>query len=189
MTCRVEGSCGSVGVFADSSNTWTFDCTSRSSKPRRTAVHDPPDPVARSPAFSAPAPCRLVLFCRTVASKQSAGERSNQAHIPTCSGPLPQLPAQALDHGVGYLLAAAVCRALVVRERDGIATTIHGALIGAANHLFEGEMHGEDELVAPPRWTKDRFESIHTPWGDAIRARAPGRRYRGPSGSSQTTRR
>ena len=46
------------------------------------------------------------------------------------------LPAQALDHGTGYLLAAAVCRALTLRARSGRASTVRGTLLGAANHLF-----------------------------------------------------
>jgi crotonobetainyl-CoA:carnitine CoA-transferase CaiB-like acyl-CoA transferase len=45
--------------------------------------------------------------------------------------PVP-LPVQALDHGVGYLLAAGVLRALS-RLRAGRLTEVRGALVGAAN--------------------------------------------------------
>jgi hypothetical protein len=43
------------------------------------------------------------------------------------------LPAQALDHGVGHLLAAATCRALTRLVVDGAASDVRGSLVGAAN--------------------------------------------------------
>src|SRR5690606_12695692 len=46
------------------------------------------------------------------------------------------LPAQALDHGTGYLLAAAVCRALATSVESGGATEIRASLVGAANVLW-----------------------------------------------------
>jgi hypothetical protein len=46
--------------------------------------------------------------------------------------PVP-LPAQALDHGLGHLLAAATCRALTTLVVDGAATDVRGSLVGAAN--------------------------------------------------------
>jgi hypothetical protein len=46
--------------------------------------------------------------------------------------PVP-LPAQALDHGIGHLLAAATCRALVRQAVDGVAADVRGSLVGAAN--------------------------------------------------------
>lgn len=45
------------------------------------------------------------------------------------------LPAQALDHGIGHLLAAATCRALTRRVTDGAASDVRGSLVGAANVL------------------------------------------------------
>ncbi len=45
------------------------------------------------------------------------------------------LPAQALDHGVGHLLAAATCRALTRRVQTGAAADVRGSLVGAANVL------------------------------------------------------
>jgi len=46
------------------------------------------------------------------------------------------LPAQALDHGTGYLLAAAICRGLTGQKHHDLGPAdLHGALVGAANLL------------------------------------------------------
>jgi crotonobetainyl-CoA:carnitine CoA-transferase CaiB-like acyl-CoA transferase len=45
------------------------------------------------------------------------------------------LPAQALDHGVGHLLAAATCRALTRLAADGATSDVRGSLVGASNVL------------------------------------------------------
>ncbi|WP_165987066.1 CoA transferase [Streptomyces sp. YIM 98790] len=48
------------------------------------------------------------------------------------------LPAQALDHGTGYLLAAAVLRALSDRQRTGGGRTVRLSLAGTASWLLHG---------------------------------------------------
>ncbi|MFH8341268.1 CoA transferase [Streptomyces sp. AM6-12] len=48
------------------------------------------------------------------------------------------LPAQALDHGTGYLLAAAVLRALTERSYDGVGRTARLALARTAHWLMDG---------------------------------------------------
>ncbi|MCS0603185.1 CoA transferase [Streptomyces sp. LP11] len=48
------------------------------------------------------------------------------------------LPAQALDHGTGYLLAAAVLRALTERSYDGRGRCVRLALARTAHWLTEG---------------------------------------------------
>jgi crotonobetainyl-CoA:carnitine CoA-transferase CaiB-like acyl-CoA transferase len=48
------------------------------------------------------------------------------------------LPAQALDHGTGYLLAAAVLRALSNRQRTGGGQHIRLSLAGTASWLLHG---------------------------------------------------
>ncbi len=45
------------------------------------------------------------------------------------------LPAQALDHGTGYLLAAAVLRALTERQKTGTGTQLRFSLAGTASWL------------------------------------------------------
>jgi hypothetical protein len=46
------------------------------------------------------------------------------------------LPVQALDHATGWLLAAAVARALTRRRTHSVAARIHASLIGTANLLY-----------------------------------------------------
>ncbi|WP_219507333.1 CoA transferase [Nonomuraea ceibae] len=46
------------------------------------------------------------------------------------------LPAQALDHGTGYLLAAAVLRALTDRQRTGLGRSVRLSLAGTASWLM-----------------------------------------------------
>lgn len=48
------------------------------------------------------------------------------------------LPAQALDHGTGYLLAAAVLRALTERQRGGGGRRLRFSLAGTASWLMHG---------------------------------------------------
>ncbi|MET8826198.1 CoA transferase [Streptomyces sp. NPDC004610] len=48
------------------------------------------------------------------------------------------LPAQALDHGTGYLLAAGVLRALTERAKDGDARVVRVALARTAEWLKDG---------------------------------------------------
>lgn len=48
------------------------------------------------------------------------------------------LPAQALDHGTGYLLAAGVLRALTERQSDGRGRRLRFSLAGTAGWLMNG---------------------------------------------------
>lgn len=48
------------------------------------------------------------------------------------------LPAQALDHGTGYLLAAGVLRALTERQSDGQGRALRFSLAGTAEWLLHG---------------------------------------------------
>ena len=83
------------------------------------------------------------------------------------------LPCQALDHGTGFLLAAAVCRALAHRERAGAPSDIRGALVGAANVLFA---HPDPEAidVAPPPLDDSTLEERATDFGPARAVPIPG---------------
>ncbi|APR87892.1 CoA transferase, CAIB/BAIF family protein [Minicystis rosea] len=82
------------------------------------------------------------------------------------------LPAQALDHGIGYLLAAGVCRALTRLATMGAASNVRGSLVGAANALMSGPPG--DPSAPSPRWPPDIFEACTTSWGSARRVRCPG---------------
>ncbi|MFF3942044.1 CoA transferase [Streptomyces phaeofaciens] len=55
------------------------------------------------------------------------------------------LPAQALDHGTGYLLAAAVLRALTERSYDGGSRFVRVALARTAGWLLAGRDAGTEE--------------------------------------------
>ncbi|WP_109000151.1 CoA transferase [Streptomyces rishiriensis] len=61
------------------------------------------------------------------------------------------LPAQALDHGTGYLLAAAVLRALTEQSHEGGSRFVRLALARTAAWLTEGARMGEDEGKGTPK--------------------------------------
>jgi CoA-transferase family III len=84
------------------------------------------------------------------------------------------LPAQALDHAIGYLSAAAVCRALTGREQGLGPADIHAALIGAANLLIR-----DSQLPAHRKpYTSVDFASLaerrETAWGPVAAIGQPG---------------
>lgn len=84
------------------------------------------------------------------------------------------LPAQALDHATGMHVAAAVCRALTVRQQTGTPSDIRGSLIGAANFLWQlPDPAGAS--TEPPSFTVDDTESRQTWWGPARAVPIPGR--------------
>jgi hypothetical protein len=79
--------------------------------------------------------------------------------------PVP-LAAQALDHATGYLLAAAVVRALTARLATGRPATITASLLGTANLLLRLPVPGG--LGAPrPEWTDADLVDVTTAWGPA----------------------
>nr|WP_228537526.1 CoA transferase [Nocardia sp. XZ_19_231] len=60
------------------------------------------------------------------------------------------LPAQALDHGSGYLLAAGVMDALLARTDDGLARTVRVSLARTASWLLNADDRSPDHTVATP---------------------------------------
>ncbi|WP_159944455.1 MULTISPECIES: CoA transferase [unclassified Nocardiopsis] len=86
------------------------------------------------------------------------------------------LPAQALDHGTGYLLAAGVLRALAARQTDGRGRRLRFSLAGTADWLLGGvvpEPAGEGPYEAAD-WLA-RTPSPHGPLRHAL----PPVRYEG----------
>ncbi|CAL9381073.1 CoA transferase [Streptomyces sp. enrichment culture] len=91
------------------------------------------------------------------------------------------LPAQALDHGTGYLVAAAVLRALTERHRDGGTWRVEAALTQTGHWLT----HGTDPEppasgggpYEPGRWLRER----DTPLGRLRHALSPVRYEGGPA--------
>jgi CoA-transferase family III len=85
--------------------------------------------------------------------------------------PVP-LPVQALDHATGYLLAAAVGRALTRRLTGAGTSSVRASLIGTANLLWSLP---RPEGMPPPASPADfPLEDASTAWGPARRVPLPG---------------
>ncbi len=82
--------------------------------------------------------------------------------------PVP-LPAQALDHGLGHLLAGATCRALARLATTGKASDVRGSLVGAANALMQSPTP-DGNTVSAPRWDERDTVAATTAWGPIRRA-------------------
>ncbi|MGC9544822.1 CoA transferase [Streptomyces sp. UG1] len=73
------------------------------------------------------------------------------------------LPAQALDHGTGYLLAAAVLRALAERREQGYGRCARLALARTAQWLMNGVEpgpRGDLAYGAPDAWLAERDSGL-----------------------------
>jgi hypothetical protein len=84
------------------------------------------------------------------------------------------LPAQALDHGSGYLLAAGVVRALTERERTGRGAVVRVALARTAQWL---DSLGRDEASPAPLTEEETLAAtiaVDGPLGRVRLARCPG---------------
>jgi len=83
------------------------------------------------------------------------------------------LPAQALDHATGYLLAAAVLRSLTGQSAHGGTRAVRLSLAATARWLQEGIPAGPEPQGGPPhdpqRWLLER----DTPVGRLVHARTP----------------
>jgi CoA-transferase family III len=85
------------------------------------------------------------------------------------------LPVQALDHATGYLLAAAVGRALTARLTRGVASRVLASLTGTANLLWSLPRPADLGDVPPmPRREDFRLADTRTAWGPARRVPVPG---------------
>ena len=92
--------------------------------------------------------------------------------------PVP-LPVQALDHATGYLVAAAVGRALSRRLTESVVTRIHASLIGTASLLWSlprPQAQPTRPQAQPTRPKPGDFPLIDamTAWGPARRVPLPG---------------
>lgn len=77
------------------------------------------------------------------------------------------LPAQALDHGTGYLLAAAVLRALTEQSYEGGSRVVRLALARTAAWLTDGNVPGVAQgsmaglpYDAPEPWLRETDSAI-----------------------------
>jgi hypothetical protein len=91
----------------------------------------------------------------------------------TAGRPVP-LPAQALDHATGYLLAAGTCRALV-ELRAGRSARVRASLARTAALLLDLGEGGEPLLPLPsPAEVDPWLETVSTGWGPMRRVRVAG---------------
>jgi crotonobetainyl-CoA:carnitine CoA-transferase CaiB-like acyl-CoA transferase len=89
------------------------------------------------------------------------------------SGRPSPLPVQALDHATGYLMAAAVIRALVWRVTDHVASSARLSLARVAHSLVElprAAVAAKDVEISPDDLSP---EIENTPWGEAKRCKSP----------------
>lgn len=86
--------------------------------------------------------------------------------------PVP-LPVQALDHGAGYLMAAAALRGLALRQTSGAGSRWRTSLAGVAGFLAGYRQAPEAGGIGKPA-PADYAQSIEqTDWGPALRLRPP----------------
>ena len=83
------------------------------------------------------------------------------------------LPAQALDHGAGWLLAAGVTRALGRLAVDGTPSEVWASLAGVAAVLLARPVPGGLDAPAPG-WTDADTTPGDTAWGPVRRVPCPG---------------
>jgi hypothetical protein len=103
--------------------------------------------------------------------QMSSGIAAAGAAAAGADHPVP-LPVQALDHGCGYLVAAAVGRALTRRRTESVASRIRLSLIGTANLLWS--LPRPAELVAMPKPGDFALTDAQTAWGPVRRVPLPG---------------
>jgi hypothetical protein len=105
--------------------------------------------------------------------QMSCGIAAAGAEAAGVDKPVP-LPAQALDHATGYLLAAAIGVALERLAGSGRTSDIRMSLVGTANALTARPVAGG--LTGPrPTWAATDTQSTTTAWGPARRVSVPGR--------------
>lgn len=103
--------------------------------------------------------------------QMSSGIAAAGAAAAGADNPVP-LPVQALDHGCGYLIAAAVGRALTRRLTESVVSRIRVSLIGTANLLWSLPRPGEQPPMPKP--SDVPLADTHTAWGPARRVPLPG---------------
>jgi crotonobetainyl-CoA:carnitine CoA-transferase CaiB-like acyl-CoA transferase len=85
------------------------------------------------------------------------------------------LPAQALDHATGYLMAASAIAGLTLRGREGIGSRWRMSLARTAQLLITTRREQDVATAAErPFVTPEAVGPVeHTPWGDALRLAPP----------------
>jgi crotonobetainyl-CoA:carnitine CoA-transferase CaiB-like acyl-CoA transferase len=87
-----------------------------------------------------------------------------------------KLPAQALDHASGYLMAAGLVSALCRQRREGTAATVHVSLARTAEWLVALGPTDRARRELPREEIADLLDRRHgTAWGTIEHLRPPGR--------------
>jgi crotonobetainyl-CoA:carnitine CoA-transferase CaiB-like acyl-CoA transferase len=106
--------------------------------------------------------------------QMSAGIAARGLQAGGSERPLP-LPAQALDHGTGYLLAAAVCRALARLFSERRGSSLRLSLARTARLLVDLDASGDPSAPEIAGDEVDRWcEPATTRFGEVRRVRCPG---------------
>ena len=103
--------------------------------------------------------------------QMSSGIAAAGAAAAGADHPVP-LPVQALDHACGYLVAAAVGRALTRRRTESVVSRIRLSLIGTANLLWSLPRPAEQPPMPKPG--DFPLTDVRTAWGPARRVPLPG---------------
>jgi CoA transferase family III len=103
--------------------------------------------------------------------QMSSGIASAGAAATGADHPVP-LPVQALDHACGYLVAAAVGRALTRRRTESVVSRIRLSLVGIANLLWS--LPRPAERPPMPKPGDFPLTDVQTAWGPARRVPLPG---------------
>ena len=128
--------------------------------------------VASLNAYGWEGPWRDRRGCDSLA-QMSCGIAAAGAVATGRDEPVP-LPVQALDHATGYLLAAAVGRALTRRLTRSAVSRVRASLIGTANLLWSLPRPADTDQ--PPAPAPGDFELVdtQTAWGPARCVPLPG---------------
>lgn len=104
--------------------------------------------------------------------QMSSGIAAEGQRLLGADRPVP-LPVQALDHATGYLMAAAVLRALRILNQTGEVMSARLSLARTAHLLFTGSL-AERAAVMPVETAADYAQGPEsTAWGQARRLRFP----------------
>jgi hypothetical protein len=103
--------------------------------------------------------------------QMSCGIAAAGAQAAGSDKPVP-LPVQALDHATGYLIAAAVGRALTRRLSTARTSRVRASLIGTANLLWS--LPRPEVMPPSPSPADFPLEDASTAWGPARRVPVPG---------------
>jgi hypothetical protein len=110
----------------------------------------------------------VQMSCGIAAAGGTGGDGASEGR------PVP-LPVQALNHATGYLLAAAVGRALTARLTRAAASRIRGSLTGTANLLWSLPRAADlGRQPTMPRRADIPLTPTRTAWGPGRRVALPG---------------